>query len=416
MIYQKTLHNGIRIIVDEMHDVKSCTVAIGFGTGSINETKAQNGISHFLEHMAFKGTERRSAFDISHEVECFGGAMNAFTSYDKTVYYIKAQSIHLEKCVDILADIILNSTFDEAEIEKERSVILQELASSLDTPDDIVFDLFKQQAYGDTPLGRTILGSQENIKSFTKQHLQEYIQNQYTGHNMVFSVAGNVSHQNIFDLAEQYFGTMPTKQPKQGVEHSKYIGGRQAHAKNDLSQVQFMLGFETIPCTDPQYYTASVASAILGKGMSSRLFQEVRERLGLCYTIACFYESYSNCAGMFSIYSGTSPEDTQKLEDAITKELLRATKDITKEELSKVLEQYKSSIIFSDESTSLRAQKGISNLLTFNRYIPEDEIISKVGAITVDDIQNYILQTVGTDKTQVMYGNIPEESTFMQQG
>lgn len=405
MIKQKTLANGVRIIVDEMQDVASCTTSIGFGTGSMNETKKQNGISHFLEHMAFKGTKTRSAYKIAYEVDCFGGAMNAFTSYDKTVYYIKSQAQHLEKSVDILADILLNSTFDETELERERGVILQELSASLDTPDDVIFDIYKDAAFGDTSLGRTILGPEENIKSFSRQELIDYFENQYTSQNMVFSVAGNVKAQDVFALAEKYFGQIPNKKPKQPAQISPYIGGNEVRKKEDLSQVQFILGFETVPLTHEDYYIASVASAILGKGMSSRLFQEVREKHGLCYTIACFYEAMPQY-GLFAIYSGTSPQDLSKLEETIDFELQKATTTISNEELSKVLEQYKSGVVFAQESTSGRSQKGISNLLSHQKYITNDEILEKVAKITTNQVQDFIKKTISTKRTKAVYGNV----------
>ena len=405
MIKQHTLKNGFRIIVDEMKDVQSCTASIGVGTGSFNETKEQNGISHFLEHMAFKGTEKRTAFEIANEVDCFGGSMNAFTSNDKTVYYIKSLNTHLEESVDILADILLNSTFDEVELERERGVILQELAATLDTPDDIVFDYYKEQAFGDTPFGRTILGTEENIKSFQKKDLQQYVHSQYVPENLVFSVAGNVDSQKVFDLGEKYFSTMQVRNVSQNVLEPKYIGGENIVKKDSLTQVQFVMGFETIPFNHQNYYIASVASAVLGRGMSSRLFQEIREKMGLCYTIACFYEAYQ-FSGMFSIYSGTSPENLHKLEEALPRELARATQDISQFELAKVLEQYKSSILFANESTSSRSQKGISNLLSFGRYVENDEIISKVEGITIENVQSYLANLLQGESTKVVYGNV----------
>jgi predicted Zn-dependent peptidase len=405
MIHTHTLKNGLRVIVDVMKDVHSCTVAIGIGTGSTNETKKQNGISHFLEHMAFKGTGNRTAFQIANEVECFGGLMNAFTSSDKTVYYIKCQSIHLEKSVDILADILLNSSFDESELERERSVILQELASVLDTPDDIVFDFYKEQIYGNTPFGRTILGPKKNIQTFQKEDFISYMANQYVPENLVFSVAGNIDPNQVFSLAEKYFSHLENKPIKQTVEKPKYIGGELIKPKKSLSQIQFVMGFESIPFVNEQYYTASVASAVLGRGMSSRLFQTVREKLGLCYTITSFYEGQKE-AGLFTIYSGTSPENVTALEDAVLNALENSTQNITQSELSKVLEQYKSSILFANESTSARAQKGIANLLAFNRYITEEEITSKVEEITVNNVETFIKETISSKPTKVIYGNI----------
>ena len=237
------------------------------------------------------------------------------------------------------------------------------------------------------------------------------MEKQYVPENLVFSVAGNVNANQVFDFAEKYFSHLEKKPIKQMVEKPKYIGGELIKPKKSLSQIQFVMGFESIPFVDEKYYTASVASAILGRGMSSRLFQNVREKLGLCYTITSFYEGQKE-AGLFTIYSGTSPENVGILEDAILKELNNASQNIAKTELSKVLEQYKSSILFANESTSTRAQKGIANLLAFNRYITEEEIISKVGEITTNDIETFIRETISTKPTKVVYGNIKKWEIF----
>ena len=232
-----------------------------------------------------------------------------------------------------------------------------------------------------------------------------YIENQYVPSNMVLSIAGNVSPHEVFDLAAKYLGNMKPSSKKQGVLPPIYQGGILTKLKEDLSQVQFVMGFESIPFVDEKYYIASVSSAILGRGMSSRLFQEIREKHGLCYTIACMYEAQKE-AGMFTIYCGTSPKDVEKLEEATIIELQKATRDITQKELGKVLEQYKSSILFGNESTSSRAQKGIANLFAFNRYIPADEIIQGVEKISIDEIQSFIKETTAGEITKVVYGNV----------
>jgi predicted Zn-dependent peptidase len=405
MVKIHTLKNGLRIIVDEMKDVQSCTVAIGCGTGSFNETKEENGISHFLEHMAFKGTKKRTAFDIAHEVDAFGGYMNAFTSNERTVYYIKCLANHLPKSMDILADILLNSTFKKAELERERGVILQELAATLDTPDDVVFDYYKEATYGDTPYGRTILGPAENIKSLQKENFTNYMKNQYVPSNMVVSVAGNVKSKDVIKMAEEYFGKISDSKMAQDTKKPKYIGGEVIKKNKSLTQTQFVLGFESISIHDKNYYVSAVSAAVLGLGMSSRLFQNIREKLGLCYTISCFSENYKH-AGLFSIYCGTSPKDISKLEKAIEQELEKATQDISKAELSKILEQYKSTLLFGNESTSSRAQKGISNLLTFDRYLDAEEIIANVEKIQTTDVQNFIGKIIKAKRTKVVYGNV----------
>jgi predicted Zn-dependent peptidase len=355
--------------------------------------------------MAFKGTKKRTAFEIANEVDAFGGNMNAFTSNERTVYYIKCLAGHLPRSMDILADILLNSTFKKVELERERGVILQELAATLDTPDDVVFDFYKEQTYGNTPYGRTILGPAENIKTLKKEDFVNYMANQYVPSNMVVSVAGNVKAEDVIKMAEKHFGKMEEGKLKQATKKPKYIGGEMIKKNESLTQTQFVMGFESVAIHDKEYYVSAVSSAVLGMGMSSRLFQNVREKLGLCYTISCFGENYKH-AGLFSIYCGTSPKDVSKLEKAIDEELKKATQDISKEELSKVLEQYKSAILFGNESTSSRAQKGISNLLVFNRYINPEEIIDGVEKITISDVQNFIGKISKNPSTKVVYGNV----------
>jgi predicted Zn-dependent peptidase len=399
-----TLHNGLRVASYKMDDyIQTVTISIGVYVGSRNENEDENGISHFLEHMAFKGTEKRTYLQIAKEIEDIGGYMNAFTSKEKTVYYVKVLKEDLEKGVDILSDIMQNSIFDKEEIEKERGVILQELSSSIDTPDDIIYDYFMETAFPSQPIGRAILGSEETIKSFKKQDFVNYITSKYNASNMVLSAAGNVDHEKFTALADKYFtklknGSSVVKKP------AKYEGGFLAKENKNLSQVQFTMGFKTCSYNNDDKYKLSVLNTILLGGMSARLFEEVREKQGLVYTISDFSSQFSDC-GVFGIYAGTSPENLEKLTQAICKELKRATTDITTEELETTLAKVKASKLMSLESTTSISHKLISDLLIFEREIPFKEVLSKYQSITVEQIQQFLSEILEKkDLTISVYG------------
>lgn len=311
------LENGFRVGTDEMHEVETIAVSLAIGVGSRFESEdGLTGISHFLEHMAFKGTKRRTALDIAHEVENVGGYMNAYTSKEVTVYYIVALKENLELAIDILADIIQNSKFEQEEIEKERSVILQELANAEDTPDDIVFDYYYETLFPNQPLGRPIIGNKKTISSFQKQDFESYIGSKYHAGNMVLAVAGNAKHEKVVELANKFFTNL---NPKKEVEiiPATYKGGEFIKPNKELSQVQFVMGFKGFPTMHPQTYPLKIANNILGSGMSSRLFQEIREKRGLVYTISSFENSFKD-SGIFGIYAGTSPESLKELQDVLS--------------------------------------------------------------------------------------------------
>ncbi len=276
-----TLKNGLRLAVDEMKDVETVSVGVFVNTGSRNETPEINGISHFLEHMAFKGTKKRSARQIAEEFEGIGGRINAYTSKEKTVYYAKVLKQHAEFAVEFLADILQNSTFDEVELEKERGVILQEIAMTNDTPDDIVFDYFQETAYPSQAMGRSILGPVKNIKKFGRKDFSNYINAQYNYQNMAVVAAGNIKESDLVKWSKKYFTSLGDNKIKT-YQKAKYQGGDFRKEKK-LEQINLVLGFDGLSYLDPKYYTSQILAMILGGGMSSRLFQEVRENRGLAY-------------------------------------------------------------------------------------------------------------------------------------
>lgn len=370
-----TFPNGFRLAVDEMKEVETVSIGVFVNTGSRNETKQINGISHFLEHMAFKGTKTRSAKQIAEEFEGIGGRINAYTSKEKTVYYAKVLKQHAEFAVEFLADILQNSIFDEIELEKERGVILQEIAMTNDTPDDIVFDYFQETAYPNQALGRSILGPVKNIKKFTRDDFSNYIKKQYNYQNMAIVAAGSITENDLERWSQKYFNSIEKnniKTPEEGT----YFGGDFKKEKK-LEQINLVIGFQGLSYLDSNYYSAQILAMILGGGMSSRLFQEVRENRGLAYSIYAFNQSYYD-QGLFGIYAGTTPQKTNELISATCDEIKKICEGVSEKELERVRTQLKASLLMSKESTSSRMQKLGSDILAFNRLISDQEIIEKV--------------------------------------
>ena len=389
------LQNGLRVAADEMRDVETVSVGVFVNTGSRNEELEINGISHFLEHMAFKGTKKRSAKQIAEEFEGIGGRINAYTSKEKTVFYAKVLKKHAEFAVEFLADILQNSTFDEAEIEKERGVILQEIAMTNDTPDDIVFDYFHEAAYPKQALGRSILGPTKNIKKFQRQDFLNYINKQYNYDNICVAAAGNIKQDDLLKWCTKYFTNLGNKKLAD-FEQGNYQGGQFLKQKK-LEQVNLVLGYQGLSYKDDRYYAAQILAMILGGGMSSRLFQHVREELGLAYSIYSFNYSHQDC-GLFAIYAGTSPDKVKNLLDATKIEIEKICQKITDDELIRVNNQFEASLLMSQESTSSRMQKLGSDILVFDKFIDGKEIMKKVQQFSQKDIANLAQEIFSSSK------------------
>lgn len=380
-----TLKNGLRIAIDHVSSVETAAIAVFVNTGSRNESPEINGISHFLEHMAFKGTKSRSALQIAEQFDNIGGKINAFTSREKTVYYAKVLKQDTEFATEFLSDILQNSTFDETELEKERGVILQEIAMTNDTPDDIVFDHFQSVAFPDQAVGRSILGPVKNIKKFQRKDFFNYIGKQYNYSNIVVVASGNVDEKKFVKYVEKYFTGLGTNKIKK-FESSKYKGGDFRKTK-DLEQVNLVLGFEGLSYMDKDYYKCQIVAAILGGGMSSRLFQEVREKRGLAYSVYSFnLANYDS--GLFGIYLGTTEDKTNHALEVISDEVLKITNKITDEELKRVITQTKAGLLMARESIVSRSQKIGGDILAYNRIISEKEILDKISSYTKKDITN----------------------------
>ena len=396
--------NGLVVATDRAEDFESVTLSILVKSGSRNENKQNNGISHFLEHMAFKGTATRTAQDIAEEFDMIGGYFNAYTSRTSTVYYAKVLKNDLEKALDIITDILLNSTFAKEELEKERQVIFQELCMTKDTPDDIVFDYFQETAFKNQPLGRSILGTEEFIKNLKREELLSYFKNHYSTQNTIISAAGNFDSGQFNNLISDRFANFHNTNVKQ-YEKGSYTGG-ELHVHKDLEQVQFLLGFEGVAYLDKDFYDTQILSIILGGGMSSRLFQEIREKRGLVYNISSYSTSYSDC-GIFGVYSALDPANVNILIDLIANELFNITDKINEKEIMRAKAQIKSSLLMSMESTTARAKKLCNNFAMFGRYISNEEILEKINNVTSQSLQKVAKKIISNNNiTITTLGNV----------
>ncbi len=398
-----TLKNGLRIGVDEMSNVETVCIAVFVNTGSRNEEISNNGISHFLEHMAFKGTKTRNAQQIAQEFDDIGGRINAYTSRERTVYYVKILKKDVKFATEFLADILQNSTFDKEELEKERGVILQEIAMTNDTPDDIIFDYFQETAYPNQSLGRSILGSEDNVKSFKQSDLQNYIDKQYNNKNIAITASGNIKKEDFIKYVEDSFVNLANNNINQ-VESGIYKGGTFKKEK-DLEQTNLILGFKGISYIDDKFHHCQILSSILGGGMSSRLFQEVREKRGLAYSIYAF--NYANSdSGSFGIYSATNPAKSNELIKVTLEELNKITNNISDEELDRAKSQLTAGILMSSESNNNRSQKIGSDILIHNRVRPYDEIVKNILDINKKDVINLAQDIFSSNKTFSAIGKV----------
>jgi predicted Zn-dependent peptidase len=373
-----TLPNGLRVVTDQMSGVETASLGIWVDVGTRNEPKEVNGVAHLLEHMAFKGTRRRSARAIAEAIENVGGHLNAYTSREHTAYYARVLKDDVPLGVDLLADILQNSVFDAEELERERTVILQEIGQALDTPDDLIFDRFQEQAYPDQGLGRPVLGQAEIIRTIKREKIAHYMATHYGASRMVLSAAGAVDHDRMVELAAESFGGLADR-PVAAPEPARYLGGDQRDAK-DLEQVHLVLGFPSVGYADPDYYAVSMLATLLGGGMSSRLFQEVREKRGLVYTIYSFAASYED-GGLFGVYAGTGEDEVTELIPVLCDELVGTADSLTEAEILRTRAQLKASLLMGLESSSSRAEHFANQMLIYGRPLSTAEMVAKIDAV-----------------------------------
>jgi len=373
-----TLANGLRIATDRIDTVDTVSLGIWVDVGTRHEQADINGVAHFLEHMAFKGTARRSALTIAEEIEAVGGHLNAYTSRESTAYYAKVLKEDVQLALDILSDILQNSTFQPEEIERERAVILQEIGQANDTPDDIVFDHFQECAYPDQAMGRPVLGSPEIIRKIERETVIGYLRKHYGAQRMVLAAAGHVDHERLAELADNLLGGLPAERP--ATTEPAYYAGGDRREQRDLEQLHLVLGFPGVVLGDPDYYAASVLSTALGGGMSSRLFQEIREKRGLVYTIHSFVHGYSD-GGLFGIYAGTGEAEAAELVPAICNEVIRIEDGLTPVELNRAKTQMKAGLLMSLESSSARCEQLAQHLLIHGKPFDPLDIVGRIEMV-----------------------------------
>lgn len=398
-----TLENGFRIVTEDMPGLLSASAGIWVMAGGRHERSEQNGIAHFLEHMAFKGTNRRSALQIAEEIEDVGGYINAYTSREMTAYYARVMSPDVALALDVIADIVLNPIFDPKEIETERNVILQEIGQSLDTPDDIIFDWLQEVSYPDQPFGRTILGPEERVSAFGREDLQLFTGEHYGPEQMILSASGGVDHEAIVAQARQLFGDLKSR-PGARFSPARFTGGERREIR-DLEQAHFALNLEGPGYRDRDVYVAQVYSMVMGGGMSSRLFQKIREERGLCYTIYGQSGAYDD-TGQITIYAGTSGDDIAELAGLTIDELKRAADDMSEVEVARARAQLRAGLVMGLESPSGRAERNARLLAMWGRVPDISEAIARIDAVRREDVRDYAGGVTGARAALALYGPV----------
>lgn len=389
------LDNGITIATQNIPHMSSATVGIFIKTGSRNEKLRQHGLSHLLEHMAFKGSLNYSAKQIAETIENVGGEINAATSVEVTAYYTKLLKEDINLGLSILSDILTYPEFNEEELVKEKHVILQEIGAAHDTPDDILFDYFMATAYPNQALGRSTLGTKQTISYFTPKDLHDYMNASYHSQCLTICAVGNIEHDNFAREAEKSMSGYRSKSSEAYMEPAHYTGGSFIE-KRSLLDTQFILGFEAFSCYSENFYKGQILSIILGGGMCSRLFQEVREKLGLCYSIYSFSIGYMD-SGIFAIHSATQGDEIELLTNTIIEEIRKICDNITLEELNRAKTQYKAQLIMSQEHNESRCGQIARQILMHGHTIPNLVILEKINSITIDDLKD-VAKKIFTEK------------------
>ncbi|AOZ94271.1 M16 family metallopeptidase [Paenibacillus crassostreae] len=382
------LTNGLRVVMEKIPTSRSISFGIWVKTGSRNENIINNGVSHFIEHMLFKGTERFNAKDIAEQFDAIGGNLNAFTSKEYTCYYAKVLDEHFPIAVDVLADMFFRSNIDEQELSKEKNVILEEISMYEDTPDDIVHDLMAKAVYGEHPLAYPILGTKEQLEAMNSSHLKAYMADHYTVENTVLSVAGNID-EHMVELLERQFGGFNNHGSDHGITVPKFHSNVLFHKKK-TEQNHICISFPGCSLDDKKQYAMVLLNNSIGGGMSSRLFQEIRESRGLAYAVYSYHSAHAD-NGMFTIYAGTAPKQTKEVMD-LTKQVLfdLATKGLSEDELRKGKEQLKGSLILSLEGTGSRMNRLGKNELMLGKHYTLDEMIANIDNISMDDVDSIL--------------------------
>lgn len=400
------LQNGLRVVMEQIPTCRSVAIGIWVKTGSRNEDELNNGISHFIEHMLFKGTTRYSAKEIAEIFDGLGGNVNAFTSKEYTCYYAKVLDQHLPIAIDVLSDMFFHSTIQAEELSKEKNVILEEISMYEDTPDDMVHDLISKAAYNDHPLAYSILGTEKQLSQMTGDHLRQYMNEKYHLNNTVISIAGNVDD-SVMELLERHFGHFAVQGQESSTLAPVFTGGMLFHKKK-TEQNHICMSFPGIAMTDKRIYAMVLLNNTLGGGMSSRLFQEIREKRGLAYSVYSYHSSHAD-SGMFTVYAGTAPKQTKEVLD-VTLDVLSQmiANGMTESELTKGKEQLKGSLILSLESTSSRMNRLGKNELMLGRHYTLDELLERIDSVSMKDVETLLDEMFNTPFALAMVGGTDE--------
>jgi predicted Zn-dependent peptidase len=377
------LANGFTVATERMPEIATATLGVWVGTGSRHEMAHEHGLSHLIEHMAFKGTTRRSARRIAEDIENVGGDINAATSVEYTSYTARVLGETIDVALDVLGDILIHSTFEAGELAREKGVILQEYASVEDTPDDLVYDAFMETAYAGQPIGRPILGTPETIRSFDEATIRAFLAREYAPGKMVLAAAGNVDHGRIVETAERLFGAIPAAAIRE-PEAGRYSGGERRLPRK-LEQANLVLGLPGLSFKDPGYYATHLFAHILGGGLTSRLWHEVRENRGLAYSVDAFHWPFSD-TGLFGIGAGTAGADLAELTDVTLATMRQATRDVSEVEMVRAKAQMKVALLTALETPGGRIERIARQLLSWGRVVPSDEIVLKVDALSADEV------------------------------
>lgn len=389
MVHFKTLPNGIRLIVKQMSGLMSVSMGVIVGTGAAVESDAEDGVSHFIEHMMFKGTQKRTAYEISDHMDAIGAQVNAFTGKDVTCYYAKSTTVHAAEAFEILADLFLNSVFPEDEMAREKGVIVEEINMNEDTPDDLCLDMLARAYYGERGYGRNILGTKKNVNGFTLKHVQTYMAERYATDNIVIAMAGNIEPSLAEELAQKYFSSLPATK-KVDREIPLDIKSRNLSVRKDIEQVHLAIAYPSLKRYDERLDATQILNTVLGGSMSSRLFQTVREKLGLAYTVYSYVSAYAE-TGSLTVYAGVNTENLEKAAQAIDKCIAEIRKkNITEEEFLRGKEQLLSSSVFAQESSSSQMLLYGKELIYRNAVYDFEERVNKLNSLKLENVLDCI--------------------------
>ncbi len=405
-----TLDNGLRVVTDTMAHVETVALGMWVSAGARHEPAPRNGLAHLLEHMAFKGTKRRTARGIAEEIENVGGSINAYTGRELTAYHATVLKDDVPLAVDLIADILLDSTFVEEELQRERGVILQEIGQANDTPDDVIFDRFQAIAFPEQPLGRPVLGTEETVNAIARDDLFDWLRRRYVAERMVLSAAGAIEHDRFVELAARAFGRLPRTAGEVPTSAPVFAGGDRRDI-DDLEQAHLVIGGEAFGYLDPDHHALAVFSTLFGGGMSSRLFQRIREDKGLVYSIYCFNAAYRD-GGLFGIYAGTAGDSLPELVPMVCEEFRKVADDVEEAEIARARAQLKAGTLMALESSHSRCEQAARHLMIHGRLIPYTETVARIEAVDAAAVRRVAQRLLASTPAVCALGPIAKLETY----